>query len=264
MLAVRDKLLLYDYAFAWGSRAVKYKNEKTGNLEGIYGDLVVLDTNFRLNGIESIIKYDKFTGIPYIKWSNSASPIDIDLLKVFIKPLVKYVIFKNRYKSLHLQDVSTALLGYGKLASGKDVNNLSVVERKAYCQQDAHIVTDLVKIKNGDILKIMKVIANHTGLRLDEVYHRGMTSIWIKILNDSISKKISLVGYDNLPSTLRKLYSNHQSLYAYHSGSYEGFDSETDEEDDEEDDLEKDEKEQYYDERESNFEEATRHRRTKI
>jgi hypothetical protein len=205
-------------------------------LEEIYGDLAVLDTNFRLTGIESIIGYDKFTGIPYIKCSNSSSPVDIDLLQVFAKPFVKYVIFKNRYKSLHLHDVSTALLGYDKLASGKGVTNLSVTERKSYCQHDAHIVADLIRIKNGDILKIMQVIAHHTGLRLDEVCHRGMTSIWNKILNDSISKKISLIGYDNLPSTLRKLYSNHKSLY-------EGFDSETDEEYDEEDDLEKDEKE---------------------
>ncbi len=138
--------MLYNYSFAWGSKAVKYKNEKTGNLEGINGDLIVLDTNFRLKGIESIIRYDKFTGIPYIKCSNfswngnSSCPIDIDLLKVFAKPLVKYVIFKNRYKSLHLHDVSTALLDYGKLASGKEVMNLSVAERKAYCLQDAHIV----------------------------------------------------------------------------------------------------------------------------
>ena len=70
MLAVKNKLLLYDYCFAWGSKAVKYKNEKTGNLEGIHSDLVVLDNNFRLNGIESIITYDKFSGIPYIKCSN--------------------------------------------------------------------------------------------------------------------------------------------------------------------------------------------------
>jgi hypothetical protein len=264
LLAVRDKLLLYDYAFAWGSKAVKYKNEKTGNLEGIDGDLAVLDTNFRLNGIESIIRYDKFTGTPYIKCSNynsnSASPIDVDLLRVFAKPLVKYVIFKNRYKSLRLHDVSTALLGYGKLASGKDVTNLSVAERKAYCQQDAHIVADLLKIKNGDIFKIMQVIAHHSGLRLDEVCHRGMTSIWNKILNDSISKKISLIGYDNLPSVLRKLYSNHQSLYAYHGAS--GFDSEIEEEYDEGDELQQDENEQHNDERESNFEEATRHQRS--
>jgi hypothetical protein len=54
----------------------------------------------------------------------------------------------------------------------------------------------------------MQVIANHTGLRLEEVYHKGMTGIWTKILNDAISKKVALVGYENLPITLRKLYSN--------------------------------------------------------
>ena len=41
--------------------------------------------------------------MPYIKnHGNKNKTIDIDLVKVFAKPLVKYVIFKNRYKSLHL------------------------------------------------------------------------------------------------------------------------------------------------------------------
>ena len=63
----------------------------------------------------------------------------------------------------------------------------------------------------------MQVIANHTCLRLEEVCHKGMTGIWTKILNDSISKKISLVGYDNAPLALRKLYSNNnnQTFVAY-------------------------------------------------
>ena len=78
----------------------------------------------------------------------------IDLLQVFAKPLVKYVIFKNRYKSLHLHDVSTALLGYDKLSSGKNIMNLSVAERKAYCLQDAHIVADLVRVDNGVNLQL--------------------------------------------------------------------------------------------------------------
>ena len=43
LLAVKNKLLLYDYCFAWGSKVIKYKNKKTGYLEGIYGDLVVLE-----------------------------------------------------------------------------------------------------------------------------------------------------------------------------------------------------------------------------
>lgn len=259
LLAVKNKLLLYDYCFAWGSKAVKYKNKKTGYLEGIYGDLAVLDTNFRLNGIESIIRYDKFSGIPYIKCSNygnSSCPIDIDLLQVFAKPLVKYVIFKNRYKSLHLHDVSTALLGYGKLSSGKNIRTLSVAERKAYCLQDARIVADLVRINNGDIMKTMQVISKHIGLPFDEVCHKGMTAIWNKILNDSISRRISLIGYDNIPSVLRELYSNNQS-YLHYTNTNKNFDSDLEEEDeDEEDELEKDEKE-HYDEREDNFEQES-------
>ena len=43
-----------------------------------------------------------------------------------------------------------------------------------------------------------------------------MTGIWTKILNDAISKKVALVGYENLPITLRKLYSNkHQARSQY-------------------------------------------------
>jgi DNA polymerase I len=106
----------------------------------------------------------------------------------------------------------------------------------------------------------MQVIANHTGLRLDEVCHRGMTSIWNKILNDSISKKISSIGYDHLPIALRKLYSNHQTLYAYYRNSDDDFDSEIEEEI--EDELERDEKEPNG-EREVNFEqEPIGHRKT--
>jgi hypothetical protein len=251
LLAIKNKLLIYDYCFAWGSKAIKYKNEKIGRLEGICGDLFVLDTNFRLSGLESIIRYDKFTGTPYIKSNKygSSSTTDIDLLRVFAKPLVKYVIFKNRYKSLRLHDVSTSLLDYGKLASGKDIMNLSATERKAYCLQDAHIVADLVRINNGDILKIMQIIADHTRLKLDEVCHKGMTAIWKKILNDSISKKISSVGYDNIPLALHKLYTNQS--YTYYGDKDKDSNSACN---DEEDETEADEKELQNDEREDNFE----------
>jgi hypothetical protein len=77
-------------------------------------------------------------------------------------------------------------------------------------------VADLVRINNGDIMKIMQVISKHIGLTLYEVCHKGMTAIWNKILNDSISRRISLIGYDNIPPVLRKLYSNNQS-YLYYS-----------------------------------------------
>src|SRR6185503_1906313 len=43
---------------------------------------------------------------------------------------------------------------------------------------------------------------------------------WRKILNDAISKKISLVGYDSLPVVLRKLYSNKTSFVEFDDKYY--------------------------------------------
>ena len=236
LITIKDKLLQYHYCFAWGSKAVKQVNEVTGKLGGINGDLVTLDINFRLNGISSIISYDKFSGIPYIKThENKNKTIDIDLVKVFAKPLVKYVVFRNRYKSLHLNEVAMAVLGYGKLdgKSGADISTLSTSERKAYCLHDAHIIADLIKLKNGDIMKTMQVIANHTGLKLEDACHKGMTGIWTKILNDAISKRISLIGYYNIPNALRKLYTKHTTHFEYQQAEEELEESEFEDEDEE-------------------------------
>jgi hypothetical protein len=96
---IKERLLKYRYCFAWGSKSIKRKNELTGNWDGINGDLVVLDHNFHRHNVQSIVRYDKFTGIPYIR---QVKTFDIDLLKVFVKPLVKSVIFRNKYKGLGL------------------------------------------------------------------------------------------------------------------------------------------------------------------
>ena len=194
-------------------KLVVRKNDKTGELEGINGDLVVLDSNLKKNRIPSIINYNEFSGIPNVKkdiftTGNSVLIADIDLLKIFAKPLVR-LIFKNKYKSLHLDEVCRDLLGHGKLdnKTGAKLEEMSIEERKSYCIHDAHLVAELVRIKNGDIMKIMQIIAFHTGLKFEEVCHKGMPWIWKKILDNEISKKINLIGYRNVPSILRKLYS---------------------------------------------------------
>ena len=226
LITLKEKLLQYKYCFAWGSKAIERKDARSDKVEGINGDLVVLDFNFKDNGITSIIKYDRFTSVPYIKedYQNYKQSFiaDIDLLSVFAKPLVRNV-FKNRYKSLRLDAVGKALLGYGKLENktGAKLDEMSVNERKLYCLQDAHIVAKLARINNGQILKIMHIIASHTGLTFEEVCHKGMSSIWRKILNDAISKKISFIGYNVLPITLRKLYSNKTSFVDLHDNYYD-------------------------------------------
>ncbi len=225
LIAIKEKLLGYRYCFAWGSKAIVRKEKGTGKVEGINGDLFVLDSNFKAIGIASIIKYDKFTFIPHIKkdYQNYTQSFigDIDLLQVFAKPLVRNV-FKNKYKSLRLDQVGKALLGHGKLENktGANLNQMSIEERKSYCLEDAHIVAELARINNGQVLKIMDIIASHTRLKFEEVCHKGMSSIWKKILNDAISKKISLIGYDSLPKTLRQLYSNNNSFVEYENNYY--------------------------------------------
>jgi DNA polymerase elongation subunit (family B) len=226
LMEIKEKLSSYQYCFAWGSKAVARKEKGNGKVEGINGDLVVLDYNFKANGLTSIIKYDKFTSIPYIRkdYQNYKQSFiaDIDLLSVFAKPLVKNI-FKNRYKSLRLDEVGKALLGYGKLddKSGAKLDEMSIEKRKSYCLQDSHIVAQLARINNGQILKIMDIIASHTGLKFEEVCHKGMSSMWRKILNDAISKKISLIGYDRLPVVLRKLYSNKTSFVEFDDNCYD-------------------------------------------
>ena len=128
-----------------------------------------------------------------------------------------------------------ALLGYGKLEgkSGSELLQMSIHERKAYCMHDAHIIADLIKIKNGDIMKTMQVIAAHTGLKLEDACHKGMTGIWTKMLNDSISKRISLVGYYNIPNALRKLYTKHTTYFEYQQAEEDLEESEFEDEDEE-------------------------------
>ena len=120
----------------------------------------------------------------------------------------------------------------------------------------------MLRVKNGEILKIMQVIANHTCLRLEEVCHKGMTGIWTKILNDSISKKISLVGYDNAPLALRKLYSNNnnQTFVAYQETKND-FDTKIELESQEEEDQdanEHTETSKYYEQTENEYPITTR------
>jgi hypothetical protein len=212
--AIKEKLLQYQYCIAWGSKSIKRKNPKTGQLEGINGDLVVLDSNFKANRIPSIVRYNEYSNIPFLKKdiftnTNQLLVSDIDLLKVFAKPLVRLT-FINRYKSLRLPEVCKALLGIGKLENktGAQLVEMSVEARKEYCMHDAHLVAELVRLKNGDIMRMMQIIAFHTGLTFEEVCYKGMTGIWKKIIDKSISKKIKIDGYVNLHSVLKKLYSN--------------------------------------------------------
>ncbi|MDQ3969575.1 MAG: hypothetical protein M3275_14420, partial [Thermoproteota archaeon] len=114
--------------------------------------------------------------------------IHIDLYEVFRKELVKGTIFKNKYRTLKLEDVSQALLGKGKYGlgaiSGANVCTLTIDQQKQYVLQDAQLAMDLSKANNGQIMSLMQAISELTGLGLEQVCHSSISTWWTKVFDD--------------------------------------------------------------------------------
>jgi DNA polymerase I len=145
-------------------------------------DLAVLNERCIKNGMLSPVKFS-WNGKPCIE-----NRIHIDLCEVFRKELVRGTIFKNKYRTLKLEDVSQGLLGRGKYGSGAisgaNVHALSIDEQKQYVLQDAQLVMELSKTNNGQIMSLMQAIAELTGLSLEQVCHSSLSTWWTKVFDD--------------------------------------------------------------------------------
>lgn len=145
-------------------------------------DLVVLNERCIKNQIPSPVKFS-WNGKPCIE-----NRMHIDLCEVFRKELVKGTIFKNRYRTLKLEDVSQALLGKGKYSSGTisgaNAHSLTIEQQKQYVLQDAQLAMDLSKANNGQILSLMQAISELTGLSLEQVCHSSLSTWWTKVFDD--------------------------------------------------------------------------------
>jgi len=148
----------------------------------VKSDLAVLNERCIKNGIPSPIKFS-WNGRPSIE-----KRIHIDLCEVFRKELVKGTIFKNKYRTLKLEDVSQALLGKGKYGSGgisgDNVHTLTIGQQKQYVLQDAQLVMDLSKANNGQVMSLMQAIAELTGLSLEQGCHSSLSTWWTKVFDD--------------------------------------------------------------------------------
>src|SRR5918996_4413170 len=145
-------------------------------------DLVVLNERCIKNGIPSPVKF-ALNGKPCIE-----NRMHIDLCEVFRKELVKGTIFKNRYRTLKLEDICQALLGKGKYGSGAisgvNVHRLTIEQQKQYVLQDAQLVMDLSKVNDGQIMSLMHAISELTGLSLEQVCHSSLSTWWTKVFDD--------------------------------------------------------------------------------
>ena len=187
----------------WYSKGIRLQKED-GTFSGKDSDLKIIDDVCRYYNIPSIIGFDK-GGIPFVKGYGyhlrNISPqhacfnkfdwyYHIDLFQIYKKPMVKTMIYNNRYRDLSLATVSKALLNEGKLEelSGLQIQNLPKEKQAEYVAQDAKLAMKLSQHNNYEILDLMNAISIITKVPFDKVCHTGISSWWKNIINDKLKQ----------------------------------------------------------------------------
>ena len=198
LIKINGELFNYNYSLGWNSAGVVEYDRITGKyLKGFDSDLAILHSRCTANGIESRIAFNQ-SGIPFIKGQTH-----IDLYNVFDKPMIQTTIFKNKYRSLKLDEVSKAVLGnelggkYKEL-SGDNIESLSLQEQKNYVLRDAQLVMDLAKYNSAEILDCMQSISEITGLSFEKVCRTGISYWWTSIFDTMIVNGESIKPIQNI------------------------------------------------------------------
>jgi|tagenome__1003787_1003787.scaffolds.fasta_scaffold20982569_2 DNA polymerase I len=158
----------FNLVFVWfGTNIARYKyNESTleyVKLDGIYTDYFILHQRCLFYGIFSPIRLLASGRTALLK---NEKKITIDLGKVFDKQIIKGKggLLKGRYRTSHLDEVGSALLGISKLenSSGKDFQSLPLDKQIKYAARDAEIPMMLTQYNNCLVLRVMKLIAEYS------------------------------------------------------------------------------------------------------
>jgi DNA polymerase I len=191
LLCINQELLNYDYSIGWYTTgSARYHEDTLEYLDGVDSDLVILHNRCAANNVDSIVEINSMSK-PYIR-----NHTHIDLYNVFGKPMVQTTIFKNRYRTLKLDEVSRAVLadndrdldvnknGKYRGLTGKDIQFLPVEEQKKYVLRDVELVMQLSKHNNGEVLDAMKSVAEITGLNFERVCRTGLSTWWAAIFDN--------------------------------------------------------------------------------
>jgi DNA polymerase elongation subunit (family B) len=174
---INSKIMEYDWSIGWNSIGHTNNAENAKN-----SDLAILHERCIANNIQSIVSLGP-NGIPYIGY-----PKHIDLCNVYSKAMVQDTIYKKAYRTHKLDDVSKALLGYGKYKdfSGKDFKSLPIEEQIEYSLRDSQLVMELSKYNNFEVLDAMLAISELTELDFELVCRTNLSKWWSAVFDRMI------------------------------------------------------------------------------
>jgi len=114
----------------------------------------------------------------------------IDLHKIYSKEIIQKGVFNDKYRTLHLEKVSQALLGIGKYSdsennaiSGDRSHLLSVEEQINYVGRDSELTMMLACYNDCLVLRIMEFIAMYSEMDYVVSCHTGVTKWYTNIYN---------------------------------------------------------------------------------
>jgi DNA polymerase elongation subunit (family B) len=197
-----SEILKYRLTIGWYSKGVRLQKED-GTFSGKDSDLKIIDQVCRYYNIPSIIGFNK-RDVPYVRgYPYGLCNIDpyysnlnkfgwyyhIDLYQVYKKPMIKTIIYQNKYKDLNLDSVAKAILNEGKFENlnGLEIQTLSKQKQIEYVAKDSKLVMKLSKYNNYEILDLMNAISVITNVPFDKVCHTGISTWWKKIISDKIN-----------------------------------------------------------------------------
>ncbi|MFH1328657.1 MAG: DNA-directed DNA polymerase I [Candidatus Bathyarchaeota archaeon] len=105
----------------------------------------------------------------------------LDLYRLFFNRSIQVYAFDMKYRDKSLQEISTAILGYGKIDLERRISELSYSELAAYCFRDSVLTYELTAVDDNLLLKLVIALSRVSKMPLDDVIRQGV-SHWIRSL----------------------------------------------------------------------------------
>ena len=128
-------------------------DEITGDyIDGRDSDFFILDRRCKLHNVPSPVAYSQRGSSTFLYDRKH-----IDLHKIYSKEIIQKGVFNDKYRTLHLDEVSKVLLGTSKYTSqkeneaaetGKNAHLLPIQEQINYVKRDAELAM-MLNIKNN-------------------------------------------------------------------------------------------------------------------
>jgi DNA polymerase, archaea type len=193
ILAILSCLDKFDLTFGWYTTGIAKYDPKTGDyVEGKDSDFFILDKRCQLHNIPSPVVYSRSGASTFL-----CNRKHIDLCKIYGKEIIQKGVFNDRYRTLHLDEVSQILLGLGKykeansnreVTTGITAHLLSVQEQIDYVKRDAELVMMLASYNDCLVLRIMEFIALYSETDFIIACHTGVTKWYANIYNKMIER----------------------------------------------------------------------------